>query len=162
MDQNFGNLEIEPWIFQENDPLAFILRKCLEAYEFSNSKEQSIHPLYIDDLKLYGKTDKGLNSSIQTVRIFSSDICMEFGIKNCNRLILKRGIKDENYDIILPNNLKISSLKEAENYKYPGILEAENINTRKMNEKVKTEYLGCTRKVLESKRNGENLFKAIN
>ena len=118
--------------------------------------------MYIDDLKLYGKTDKGLNSSIQTVRIFSSDICMEFGIKNCNRLILKRGIKDENYDIILPNNLKISSLKEAENYKYPGILEAENINTRKMNEKVKTEYLGCTRKVLESKCNGENLFKAIN
>ena len=69
---------------------------------------------------------------------------MEFGIENCNMLILKRGIKDENYDIMLPNDLKISSLKEDENYKYPGILEAENIITRKMNEKVKNEYLRCT------------------
>ena len=106
--------------------------------------KNSIHPLYIDDLKLYGKTGKGLKSLIQAVRIFSSDTCMEFGIENCNMLILKRGIKDENYDIMLPNDLKISSLKEAENYKYPGILDAENIITRKMNEKVKNEYLRCT------------------
>ena len=35
----------------------------------------------MDDLKLYGKTDKDLDSLIQTVRIFSCNICMEFGIK---------------------------------------------------------------------------------
>ena len=31
----------------------------------------------MDDLKLCGKTDKGRDSLMQTVRIFSSDICME-------------------------------------------------------------------------------------
>ena len=72
----------------------------------------------MDDLKLYGKTDKGLNSLIWTVRISSSDICMEFRIGKCNILILKRGVKDENCDIMLLNDLKISSLKEGENYKY--------------------------------------------
>ena len=34
----------------------------------------------MDDLKLHGKIDKGLVLLIQTVRIFSSVISMEFGI----------------------------------------------------------------------------------
>ena len=139
-----------------------ILRKCKEAYEFSNSKERINHILYLDDLKLYGKIDKGLALLIQTIRIFSSVICMEFGIEKCNILILKRGIKDKNRDIMLPNNLKIFSLKEGENYKYLGILEAKDINTKKMNENFKAEYLRRTRKVLNSKFNSGNLFKTIN
>ena len=83
---------------------------------------------------------------------------MEFGIEKCKILILKRGIKDENCDIMLPNDLII----KRENYKYLGILEAEYINTKKMKEKVKAEYLRRTRKVLESKLSSGNLFKAIN
>ena len=63
---------------------------------------------------------------------------------------------------MLPNNLKIFSLKEGENYKYLGILEAKDINTKKMNENVKAEYLRRTRKVLNSKFYSGNLFKAIN
>ena len=80
-------------------------------------------------------------------------MCIEFGIKICNILILKRGIKDENCDIMLQNNLKISSLKEGENDKYLGTLEAENINITKMKSKVNAEYLRHTRKVLASKLN---------
>ena len=57
--------------------------------------------MYIGDLKLFGQTDKDLDSLIQIVRIFSSDICMEFGIEKWNILILKRGIKDKNCDIML-------------------------------------------------------------
>ena len=91
----------------------------------------------MDDLKLYGKTDKGIDSLILTVRTFSSDICMKFGIEKCNILILKRGIKDENCDIMLPSDVKVSSLKQGENYKYLGILEAEDINTKKMKKKSK-------------------------
>ena len=147
--QNFGNVEIKRRIFQGDSlssllfiigviPLILILRKC---------KERINYLLYMDDLKLYGKTDKRLDSLIQTVRIFSSSICMEFGIEKCNILILKRGIKDENCDIMFPNDLKISSFKEGENYKYLRILEAEDINTKKMKEKVKGVHRR-TRKVL--------------
>ena len=56
--------------------------------------------------------------------------------------------------------LKISSLKEGENYKYLGIFEAEDINTKKMKENVKG--FRRTRKVLKSKPNSSNLFKDIN
>ena len=34
-------------------------------------------------LKLYAKSEKGLGSLVQTVRIFSDDIGMEFGIDKC-------------------------------------------------------------------------------
>ena len=81
---------------------------------------------------------------------------MEVGIKKCNRIILRRGFKDENCDIMLPKDLKISSLKGCENYKYLEILEAKEINSKKMKEKVKAERL--TRKVLYLKLNSGNLF----
>ena len=103
-------------------------------------------------------TGKGLDSLIQTVRMFNFDICMEFGIKKCKILILKRGIKYENCDIMLPNDLKISSLREGENCRYLGTLEAEDINTKKMKRKVKAKYLRGTRTVLESNLKSGNLF----
>ena len=45
----------------------------------------------MDDLKLYAKSEEGLESLVQTVRIFSDDIGMEFGIGKCATLVLKRG-----------------------------------------------------------------------
>ena len=40
----------------------------------------------MDELKLSWKTDKGLDLIMQTVRIFTYDICLEFGIKKCTIL----------------------------------------------------------------------------
>ena len=93
----------------------------------------------MDELKLHGKVDKGADSLIQTVRICSSNICMRFGFEKCNILILKRGIKDENSGIMLPNDLKISSVKDGENCKYLGKLEVKDINTKKTKGKVRGE-----------------------
>ena len=45
----------------------------------------------MDDLKVYAKNEKDLESLIQTVRIFSEDIGMEFGLDKCAVLIMKRG-----------------------------------------------------------------------
>ena len=42
-------------------------------------------------IKLYAKNEKSLNSLVQTVRIFSDDIDIEFGIDKCAILVLKRG-----------------------------------------------------------------------
>ena len=63
---------------------------------------------------------------------------------------------------MLPKDLKIFSLKEGENYKYLEILEAKEINSKKMKKKVKAEYLRLTRKVLYLILNSGNLFEAIN
>ena len=41
----------------------------------------------MDDLKLFGKTDKEVDSLVNTVKVFSSSIGMEFGIAKCGLLI---------------------------------------------------------------------------
>ena len=69
-------------------PLSLILRKVKAAYEFSESKEKINHLLFMDDLKLYSRCEKGLDSLAQRVCVFSGDIGMEFGIEKCAVLVL--------------------------------------------------------------------------
>ena len=49
------------------------------------------HLLYIDDLKLYGKSSNELESLLNTVRIFSTDVSMEFGLEKCATLTIHKG-----------------------------------------------------------------------
>ena len=43
----------------------------------------------MDDLKLYSRSEKGLDSLVQTV--FSKDIGMEFGSEKSTTLVLEKG-----------------------------------------------------------------------
>ena len=42
-------------------------------------------------IKLFAKNEKELETQIQTVRIYSQDIGMEFGIERCIMLLMKNG-----------------------------------------------------------------------
>ena len=97
-----GEVEIKRGIFQGDSlsplvfvlaliPLSLILRKVKAAYEFSEGKEKINHLLFMDDLKLYSRSEKGLDSLVQTVRVFSEDIGMEFGIEKCAMLVMEKG-----------------------------------------------------------------------
>ena len=44
----------------------------------------------MDDLKLYGNDERQIDSLINTVRVFSDDIRMVFGLKKCAVVVLKR------------------------------------------------------------------------
>ena len=68
--------------------LSLILRKAKETYEFSGNKEKINHLLFIDDLKLYSHISKELDLLVQTIRIFSKDIGMEFGKEKCSILVI--------------------------------------------------------------------------
>ena len=70
--------------------LSLILRKVKAAYEFSESKEKINHLLFMNDLKLYSQSEKGLDSLVQIVCVFSEDIGMEFGIEKCATLIMRK------------------------------------------------------------------------
>ena len=50
---------------------------------FPETKEKINHLLFMDDLKLYSQSEKGLNSLLETVHVFSEDIGMEFSIEKC-------------------------------------------------------------------------------
>ena len=71
-------------------PLTYVLRKMKPSYTTRDQNNVN-HLLYMDDLKLYGKTENDITSLINTVRIYSNDIGMEFGLDKCATIILKRG-----------------------------------------------------------------------
>ena len=48
------------------------------------------HLLFVDELKLYAKSERGPNSLVQTVHVFSSNQRMEFGVQKCAMLVMRR------------------------------------------------------------------------
>ena len=47
--------------------------------------------MYMDNIKLFAKNEKELETLIHAVRIYSQDIGMEFGIEKCVMLVMKSG-----------------------------------------------------------------------
>ena len=45
----------------------------------------------MDDLKLDSRSEKGLDSLVQTVHVFSEYIGMEFVIEKCAMLVMEKG-----------------------------------------------------------------------
>ena len=120
-NSELGEVEIKQGIFQGDSlsplvfvlaliPLSLILRKAKAAYEFSESKEKINHLLFMDDLKLYSRSEKGLDSLVQTVRVFSEDIGMEFGIEKCAMLVMEKGKIVKSVGIELSDGKVIKSL----------------------------------------------------
>ena len=94
--------------------LSLISRKTKAAYEFSESKEKMNHLLFMDDLKLYSPSEKGLDSLVETVRIFSEGIGMKFDIEKCAMLVMEKGKIGKSVGIELPDGKVIKSLQEGE------------------------------------------------
>ena len=77
----------------------------------------------MDDLKLYSRSEKGLESLVNTVRIFSADIGIDFGVMKCAKLVVRKGKIVTTDGIKLPDGREIKSLEKGENYKYLGVLQ---------------------------------------
>ena len=127
-NSELGEVEIKQGIFQGDSlsplvfvlaliPLSLILRKAKAVYEFSESKEKINHLLFMDDLKLYSRSEKGLDSLVQTVRAFSEDIGMEFGIEKCPMLVMEKGKIVKSVGIELPDGKIIKLLQVFRNFR---------------------------------------------
>ena len=51
-------------------PLNYILRKCTAEYKLSKSQEKINHLMYMDNIKLFAKSEKELETLIQAVWIY--------------------------------------------------------------------------------------------
>ena len=116
----------------------------------------------MDDIKLFAKNEKELETLIHTVRIYSPDRGMEFGIEKCAMLVMKSIKRQLTDGMELPNQDKIITLTVNETYKYLGILKTDTIKQVEMKDKIQKEYLRRTRKLLDTKLNSRNLIKGIN
>ena len=102
----------------------------------------------MDDLKLYGKNDKEIDSLTRTVWQCSEDIKMDFAILKCAIASLQRRRKTRWEGIQLPNGEEIGEAG-AGGYKYLGVLELDKVmrqnekeGERGISEKSKTAYEG--------------------
>ena len=71
-------------------PLTHVLCKAKAIYTLGGG-EKINNVLFMDDLKLYGKSENEIKELVSAVEVFSQDIGMEFGIKMCGVIIMNRG-----------------------------------------------------------------------
>ena len=66
----------------------------------------------------YTKSERRLDSLVQTTHVLSSDIGMEFGVKKCAMLMMRRRRLVRSEGIVLPDENKIRVIGENYSYKY--------------------------------------------
>jgi len=68
-------------------PLTNLLRKLNKGFVIDGIVVS--HLLYLDDMKLYAKSTEEMLALVNTVRVFSTDIRMEFGFDKCSSLVIR-------------------------------------------------------------------------
>ena len=100
--EDLGKVNMKRGIFQGDSlspllfvlsmvPLSLILKKVNACYKWGKKEYKLNHLLFMDDLKLYAKSEEQTSTLVRTVYVFSTDIGMEFGIKKCGIFTMKRG-----------------------------------------------------------------------
>ena len=115
----------------------------------------------MDDLKLFAKNEYQIDNLVNTVRTFSEDIKMEFGLPKCRVLIMKWEKVAKSEGISMPDGKMMKNIEEDE-YKYLGILETDCVKHEEMKDQIKKEYIRKVRNILKSKLNGGNIILTLN
>ena len=92
-------------------PLSQILRKLKSGYILKNGDKLN-HLLFMDDIKIFAKSECEINGLISTVQILSNDIGMEFGIKKFGVLVLKRGTVVSSEGVEIPDGERIKEVEK--------------------------------------------------
>ena len=87
-------------------------------HKFHKSHEKINHLVYMNNIKLFAKTEKESETLIQPVSTYSQDIGMEFAIEKCTILIMKSRKWQMTEGIEILNQEKMGTMGEKENYKY--------------------------------------------
>ena len=106
---------------------------------------------------MIAKSEEELQKQIQTVKIFSDDIHMDFGLEKCAKITFKKGKLIHSQNLVIDINKEIQELEQGKTYKYVGIEESEGIQHQQMKERLKQEY----RRMLKSELNARNKITAI-
>ena len=93
--------------------------------------------------------------------MISHDIGMEFRIKKCGVVVLKRGKLCKREGIKLINGQKTKEVDDK-GYKSLGNLELDKLKEKEMKDIFQTEYLRRFKLVMKSHLNGKNKIKAAN
>ena len=141
-------------------PLSMILWKVSAGYEMKKDECKINHLLFMADLKMFANNEE-IDSLVQTIRIFSDDIGMKFGLEKCASMTKKRGKRVHSEGIALPDGAQMRALGEEESYRNLDVLESDYVLHEESKVRMRAEYIRRVRKCLKSKLNGGNTVKAI-
>ena len=71
----------------------------------------------MDDLKLYASNDNELEGLLKTVKAFSDDIGMEFGLSKCAKATFKKEKLEQTKNVVLDDESVIKELDQEGTYK---------------------------------------------
>ncbi|KAI5748311.1 hypothetical protein M8J77_024164 [Diaphorina citri] len=142
-------------------PLSSIISDSKTGYTCNNETHKISHLLYVDDLKLIAKDDEELQIQLETVKQFSDDIHMEFGLEKCAKATFQKGKLISSQNIKIDEVTTIKALEQHDVYKYLGIDEHDGVQHKKMKTKLRKEYYRRIRCVLKTELNGKNKMSAI-
>ena len=171
-DKTLGTVDIKRGIFQGDSlspllfimimtPLSMILKDENKGYKLGNSGKLVNHLLFMDDLKLYGKSQDEIDALLGLVQEYSNDIGMQFGMDKCAVLGIKKGKRVECSGVELPSGDMMNEVDD-EGYKYLGVLQDAVAKNKEMKEKVGKEYLRRVKILSKSKLYAGNLVRGIN
>ena len=146
------------------DPLSRLLNSKDNGYNVNargHNPQKVGHLLYMDDLKLYANSEKVLKDQLNTVREFSADITMKFGLDKCAIVAIEKGKFTKSEGVHL-QDLSIKALEEGETYKYLGVEETNKIDHAKMRKLHKEGYVKTVKMILKTKLTPKNKILAIN
>ena len=142
------------------NPLSLLLNRRCSGYRLDGLNVT--HCLYMDDLKGYSNSYKGIEKMFEVIDQFSKDIGMSLNLAKCKIVNIKKGKLVALGGIELKSGGVIEELGENDVYKYLGIEELAGVSHERMKEKIWASAKVKLRKLLESELNSRNLFVAIN
>ena len=89
-------------------------------------------------MKLYGRSRQEIESLVNTVRIISDDVCVEFGFDKCASLSINRGKIQEQ---VHPSLGEIMPLGKGGVYKYLGVFESYVADIAQMKTLLQQKYV---------------------
>ena len=113
----------------------------------------------MDDIQLYAKNKRDIDSLIHLTRIYSEDMGMSFGLKKCGRMIAKRGkvIKTDSLELPVGHIADIQT-----SYKYLDIPQSHGNHDEEARKTATSKYHQRVKQVLKNQLNGKNKIQAIN
>ena len=167
---NAGVININSGIFQGDSlspflfcvtliPLSKLLNNTGYGYKIYDNTINYL--FYMDDLKLFEKNGQQLQGLLNTVKQFSDDIRMEFGLDKCATATFFSGKLLKAKNITLDTTTIIKDLEPEESYKYLGVIEGDRIQHSYMRGKIRKECFRRVRSILGSELNARNRVDAI-
>ena len=121
------------------------------------------HSLFIDDLKTYQQNHQKLEMANEILVQASMDTGAIYAVKKCAEIVFKKGKMVQGEGLhILQERMKALDPKENEVYKFLGCEQAEEIDRKKVMEKVLREVEQRTNKLVAEGLYDKNMVKAIN